>query len=178
MYCSCEAFDSAFVLKYELEKMLGGRVPLEMLADSRPLFDFILNATRTKDRRFVIDLVAARESSLIKRYMTSGLIKSQYNLADIFTKVKSLAYDATPTIVGSYEVWFSALACGGVGHTFIMLIFSLWMPYVATLSKRISRSLRHSFLLQKKIGALRWFRMKHPYHCMATLYIYRGVSRA
>jgi hypothetical protein len=54
-----EAFDAAFVLKHSLEKLLKRQIRLQMLTDSKQLFDAISHSTQTKEKRILIDIAAS-----------------------------------------------------------------------------------------------------------------------
>jgi hypothetical protein len=56
-----EAFDAAFVLKHSLEKLLKRQIRLQMLTDSKQLFDAILHSTQTKEKRILIDIAASNQ---------------------------------------------------------------------------------------------------------------------
>lgn len=81
-----DCLDAAISLRIEIERLLGRTVPLEMLTDSRQLFDAVCNSTRTKERRLMIDLAAAKESFWRKEITDLGFIRSADNLADPLTK--------------------------------------------------------------------------------------------
>lgn len=82
-----ECFDAAYVLKHELQVLLKQEVNIEVLTYSKQVFDSITNSTRTKERRLMIDLNAAKESFQRKEISDLGLLKSENNLADAFTKL-------------------------------------------------------------------------------------------
>lgn len=74
-----EAADAAYALKMEMERLLSKVVPLKALTDSKQLFDSVINATRTKDRRLMIDLKACKEMYQRKEISDLGLVKSEFN---------------------------------------------------------------------------------------------------
>jgi hypothetical protein len=57
-----EAFDAAFVLKHGLEKLLKRQIRLQMLTDSKQLFDAILHSAQTKQNGVLIDIAASKQS--------------------------------------------------------------------------------------------------------------------
>jgi hypothetical protein len=57
-----EAFDTAFVLKYSLEKLLKRQIRLQMLTNSKQLFDAISHSTQAKEKRILIDIAASKHS--------------------------------------------------------------------------------------------------------------------
>ena len=82
-----EAFDSAFILKYDIEKAMGRKIPLLMLTDSQALFDVLTRAKYTSEKRLMIDIEAARQSYSNKEIDSIALIESEYNPANALTKV-------------------------------------------------------------------------------------------
>lgn len=88
VYAFAEAFDAAFIMKHDLENVLGRQVPvLAMLTDSKGLFDVITKNSITSERRLMIDLLAARQAYSRLEISDIGLVRTQYNPADAFTKV-------------------------------------------------------------------------------------------
>ena len=82
-----EAFDTAWTLKYEMEILLKRHIPLQMLVDSKQLFQSISHSTRTKEKRLMIDLAASKEAFNKKEITDLGLVRTNFMLADCFTKV-------------------------------------------------------------------------------------------
>lgn len=82
-----EAFDAAFTTQHTLQKLLQRKVKLQMLTDSKQLFDAITRSTRTKERRLMIDIAAAKESFEKREISDLGLVSTQHMLADCLTKV-------------------------------------------------------------------------------------------
>ena len=82
-----EAFDVAWTMKYELELLLKRQVPLQMLVDSKQLFQSISHGTRTKEKRLMIDLAASKQAFNRKEITDLGLVRTNHMLADCFTKV-------------------------------------------------------------------------------------------
>lgn len=62
VYAFANAFDEAFVLKYDLEKIYGQHIPLITLTDSKQLFDVISRASHPTEKRLMIYTAAAREA--------------------------------------------------------------------------------------------------------------------
>lgn len=86
VYAFANAFDEAFIIKYDLERLYKQPVPLTMLTDSKQLFDVITRASHTTEKRLMIDIAAAREAYNRKEISNVGLVKSANNLADGLTK--------------------------------------------------------------------------------------------
>lgn len=60
-FCS-DAFDDAFILKYDLRRILNRPVPLSTMTDSKLLFDAIAENRFTTDNRLIVDVGAVREA--------------------------------------------------------------------------------------------------------------------
>lgn len=86
VYAFANAFDEAFIIKHDLERVYKQRVPLTMLTDSKQLFDVITRASHTTEKRLMIDIAAAREAYNRNEITNVGLVKSANNLADGLTK--------------------------------------------------------------------------------------------
>jgi hypothetical protein len=81
-----EAFDAAFFLKHSLEKPLKRQIRLQMLTDSKQLFDAISHPTQTKEKRILIDIAASKQPFERHEISDLGLVGRDM-LADCFTKV-------------------------------------------------------------------------------------------
>jgi Reverse transcriptase (RNA-dependent DNA polymerase) len=84
-------FDAAFAIKHDLESMIGKFIPLLILTDSRPLFDVLICAKYTTEKRLMIDISAAREGFTRRDITNVCLIRSEHNIADAMTKLASNA---------------------------------------------------------------------------------------
>ena len=96
VYAFADAFDAAFIVKNDFERIYDQHLPLVMLTDSKQTFDVITRASHTTEKRLIIDVAATREA--YKRYETSnvGLVRSEQNPADVLTKPQVCgALDAT-----------------------------------------------------------------------------------
>jgi hypothetical protein len=80
-------FDNAFILRHDLENMLGQPVPLVMYADLQALFNVLTRSKTTTEGRLMVDVAAARQAYHNSIISNIGLIKSCYNPADGLTKV-------------------------------------------------------------------------------------------
>jgi hypothetical protein len=81
-----EAFDRAFVMRSDLEDMLGISIPLRMYTDNQSLFDVISKGSMTAERRLQIDIALAREGFDRNWISDIALVSSKDNLADALTK--------------------------------------------------------------------------------------------
>jgi Reverse transcriptase (RNA-dependent DNA polymerase) len=82
-----DAFDAAFALKSDLVSIFGRPIPLLILTDSKPLFDVIVSAKYTTEKRLMIDISAAREGFNRGDISNICLINSEDNIADPMTKL-------------------------------------------------------------------------------------------
>jgi hypothetical protein len=71
-----DGFDNPFLLRHELERMLGQPVPLIMFTDSQALFNVLIRNKTTTERRLMVDVAAARQSYHSMIISNNGLIKS------------------------------------------------------------------------------------------------------
>lgn len=87
VYAFADAFDYAFTLKHDLEEILQSQVPLQILTDSKSLFDIITKSSTTTERRLMIDIKSVREGYENFDISDVGFIRSEHNPADSFTKI-------------------------------------------------------------------------------------------
>lgn len=87
-----DMFDAAVALKTEIEWILGQHIPVQLLTDSKCLFDIISKGTRTSEKRTMIDVAAAREGFTDKVISDIGLVRGACNIADGFTKSMTRAH--------------------------------------------------------------------------------------
>ena len=85
-----DAFDYSYLLKYDIEQLLQQRIPIQMFTDSKSLFDVIVRASMSSERRLMIDISATREAYERNEIADIGLIGSEHNLADCMTKIMAL----------------------------------------------------------------------------------------
>lgn len=86
IYAFADAFDKAFVIKYDLERIYRQHLPLVMLTDSKQMFDVITRASHTTEKRLMIDVAAAREAYNRGEISNVGLVRSEHNVVDGLTK--------------------------------------------------------------------------------------------
>lgn len=82
-----DAFDNLFMVKYELQRMLGNDVPLLMLTDSKISFDIITRNRYTTETRLMIDVAVLRQAYNSGHIANNWLIKQDYNATDALIKV-------------------------------------------------------------------------------------------
>ncbi len=62
-----DCFDFAMMMKHDLEALFRQVIPLQMMTDSKSLFDVILKSTKTAERRLMIDVAACREHTTVMK---------------------------------------------------------------------------------------------------------------
>ena len=55
-------YDIGLSFSMALRGIVGAKAPVQMLADSKPLFDAIAKRPQTKEKRLLIDLASARDA--------------------------------------------------------------------------------------------------------------------
>jgi hypothetical protein len=82
-----DAFDHAFILKHDLQRILGREVPLLMLTDSKFLFDVITGNKYTTEKKLMADIASIREAYNDRTISNIALIRREHNAADAMTKI-------------------------------------------------------------------------------------------
>lgn len=57
-----DAFDYVYMLKNDKQNIFEKVIPFQTFADSKSLFDVIIHASTTKERRLMIDIAATRQA--------------------------------------------------------------------------------------------------------------------
>ena len=81
-----DLFDRAATLAAEIGEIFGRKIPVQLLTDSKSLFDVISKGSRTSEKRVMLDIAAAREGFRDKVISDIGFVRSSQNLADGLTK--------------------------------------------------------------------------------------------
>ena len=82
-----DAFDVAFAIRHDLERMIGNKVPISMFTDSLSLFDVMTKATIKTEESLMIDLTVVQECYNNSKLDQIGFIRSENNPADALTKI-------------------------------------------------------------------------------------------
>ena len=77
-----DLFDVASVLAAELQALTEVKVPVQLLTDSKRLFDAILKESRTCEKRMMLDIAAARKGFRDKVISDIGVVRIASNIAD------------------------------------------------------------------------------------------------
>ena len=80
-------FGAAFLIRHDIQTMLGQHIPIIMLTDSNQLFTTLTRAKLTTERRLMIDIEAVREEYNERTIANVALIRSADNYADGMTKL-------------------------------------------------------------------------------------------
>lgn len=81
-----DMFNVTAALSDDLGHILSKPIPVQLLTDSKCLFDVISKGPRTSEKRIMLDIAAAREGFKEKTISDIGLVRSEHNIADGFTK--------------------------------------------------------------------------------------------
>eukprot|EP00171_Calliarthron_tuberculosum_P005221 IDg5221t1 len=83
-----DAFDQAYILRHDLDRILNQFIPVIMLTDSEILFKVLTRARCTTEKRLMVDISATRQAYNDHLISNVGLISSEDNPADGLTKTK------------------------------------------------------------------------------------------
>jgi len=86
VYAFTAAFDEAFIIRYDLERLYGRHIPINIFTDSKQLFDVVTKGSHPTEKRLMVDVAAARQAYARHDISNVGLIASNDNLADPLTK--------------------------------------------------------------------------------------------
>lgn len=89
-YAFADGFDSSFMLRLNLEKMVGFKVSLTILTESESLFRIIVKSSISAEKRLMVDIRAAGEVYEVGDISDVGWIRSNHNLSDALTKVQKM----------------------------------------------------------------------------------------
>ena len=87
-----DMFNISKTLSAEISELLARSIPVQLLTDSKSLFDVISKGSRTSEKRTMLDIGAAREGFRDKKISNIGFIQSSSNLADGLTKAMAQAF--------------------------------------------------------------------------------------
>lgn len=80
-------FDHSYLLKHDLQQILGMHEPILMLTDSNLLFDVITGNRYTTEARLVVDIAAVCEAYNQRIISNIALTDLAYNIADPLIKI-------------------------------------------------------------------------------------------
>lgn len=100
-----DMFDYAIAISKDIAKLLGRTIPIQLLTDSKSLFDVISKGSRTSEKRMMLDIAAAREGFRDKIISGIGFIRSSTNVADGLTKRMAQASLRTVIATGQLHIY-------------------------------------------------------------------------
>lgn len=81
-----ELFNRASTLDGEMRQLHHFRIPVQLITDSKSLFDVIRRGTRTSEKRMVLDIVPARDGFREHIISDIGFLRTSNNLAEGLAK--------------------------------------------------------------------------------------------
>lgn len=78
-------FDVAINFSEEIVTMLSRKIPVQLLTDSKSLFDVVSKGSKHSAKWMMIDISAAREEIKNKTISDIGVVRSSHNIADGLT---------------------------------------------------------------------------------------------
>ena len=89
MFALLDGFDAGFVVRELVSNLLGRKVELHMLTDSRSAFHITTTLISTKEKRLMLDVHLLREAYESREISRILWITGDSNLADCLTKIKN-----------------------------------------------------------------------------------------
>ena len=86
-----DMFDEAISIHHRMQEILKQRIPLQLLTDSKYLFDAISKRSRTYDRRLMIVISSVRQGYQNTVIDNIGFVRTEHNLAAGLTKQKTMS---------------------------------------------------------------------------------------
>ncbi len=96
-----DLFDRACTLAAEIGAVYGRKIPVQLLTDSKSLFNVISKGSRTSEKRMMLDIAAAGEGFRDRIISDIGFVRS---LADGLTKSMSQSASQSVVATGSLRV--------------------------------------------------------------------------
>eukprot|EP00171_Calliarthron_tuberculosum_P002814 IDg2814t1 len=88
MFALLDGFDSGYVIRALLSKIIGRKVALHLLTDSRSAYHIATTLIQTKEKRLMLDVHLLREAYERREITKITWIAGQSNIADCLTKIK------------------------------------------------------------------------------------------
>lgn len=85
--CTCTRIRCYFLIRHDIQIMLGQHIPVLLLADSNQLFTILIRAQMTTGRRLIVDIASVREAYNERTIANVALIRSADIYADGLTKL-------------------------------------------------------------------------------------------
>lgn len=97
-----DAFDMEFTLKHESVSMLSFRISLSMMTDIKSLYNVITRVFTRAEERIMIDLWTVKNAYTSFDENDVALIRSNFNIADALTKLKTSCVFRESKLNGKY----------------------------------------------------------------------------
>ena len=81
-----DCFYFCFTLSYDISKMLGKKILIYLLTDSKLIFDTVTKLSNVSEKRLMVDISSLRQSYNSGEIESIGHVLTEYNLADPLTK--------------------------------------------------------------------------------------------
>ena len=89
IFALADGFDRSLMLRHDLETIYSKRIPLHVFTDSKQVFGTITKASKTTERRLLIDIAASRQAYNRHEISNISPVASEDMIADDLTKTKS-----------------------------------------------------------------------------------------
>lgn len=106
VHALAEAADAAIMAQYDLVRLLGRKVKIRLLTDSKSLFDVLAKGSTMTEKRLMIDIQATHEAYDEDVISELGWIRREHNLADALTKLQ--INDAMRSFINTGQVYYTA----------------------------------------------------------------------
>lgn len=123
--CFSDLFDPASTLASELRFIIDKTIPVQLLTDSKSLFEFISKSSRTSEKRTMLDIVSSREGFRYNIRLDIGFVRSSHNLPGGLSNPLS-----------------QASLIGAVSSGFISVQFGQWIIHNINLRRFVTKSYR------------------------------------
>lgn len=103
MYAFADAFEWAYYLKYDLQKILATCIPLDIFTDSKSFFEVTTKCPSTEEKHLMIDTQNVRKAFEVEAICHIGLTRSEHNPCVSFPETKNcpalkrLFHEISPT---------------------------------------------------------------------------------
>lgn len=89
LYSFADGFDFAFSLQHDLRTILKRYVAIKLYTESKSLFDMLITAGYTSEKRLMIDLISLRDAYERGEISDQAWIRFKFNPADAMNKLSN-----------------------------------------------------------------------------------------
>ena len=86
-----DLLDDAYALHSQFEHVIGCSLPMQLMTDSKSLFDIVSKGSRTSEKCIMLDIHTAMQEYQAQEISNIGFVRSENNIADRLTKSKKQA---------------------------------------------------------------------------------------